>query len=193
MDDFVTKPVVPETLYATVARWVRVRPAAPASPGPAHPLAVSASDSNPIAPVPGPAPGPQPEPPSAPPAAAEPDVLPVFDPSVLQALTRSNPKAVEAIARAYRQLMGSTLPQLEQAVAAGDAEALRQLGHKLKSSSASLGAPALAQACRQLEAATARGAADLPRAAALVDRIVELAPQVEAALERLTQAADPRA
>ena len=183
MDDFVTKPVVPETLYATVARWTQARLKPPAGPAPASPAPAGPAAGGPALGIllPGV------------PAPAEQDALPVFDPGVLQALTRGNPKAVEPIARAYRQLMGSTLPQLRQAVAAGDAEALRQLGHKLKSSSASLGAPALAQACRQLEAAAARDAADLPRAAALVERIEQLAPQVEAALERLTQAADPSA
>lgn len=181
MDDFVTKPVVPETLYATVARWTRARPQGPdEEPPPARLETADPAAGNRALGV------------LLPEAAApsELDAAPVFDPSVLHALIRGNPQALEGIARAYRQLMGSTLPQLQQAVAAGDAEALRQLGHKLKSSSASLGAPALAQACRQLEAAAAREGSDLQRAASLVERIVALAPQVEAALARLP-GADP--
>jgi HPt (histidine-containing phosphotransfer) domain-containing protein len=43
------------------------------------------------------------------------------------------------------------LQRLREAVAVGDGEALRQAAHSFKSSSANLGATALAAACKELE------------------------------------------
>lgn len=62
------------------------------------------------------------------------------------------PGLAHRIARIYIDSSAETLRQAEQAVASGDAEALRQAMHSLKSSTASIGAPVLADLFRELEA-----------------------------------------
>ncbi len=194
MDGFLTKPVVPATLYATVARCVRRegRPApAPATaPAPAPaPAASRPTAGSPTAPSPAAAHG---RVASAPgtairPAAAAVDP-PVFDPAPLTALARGQVHTLQALARAFRQVTSRTLPELEQALAAGDGQALKALGHRMKSSSVSLGAVALGKACQELEARMAEDPGDMASAAGLVERISALVPQVASALEDLQAA-----
>lgn len=154
MDDFLTKPVVPAALYATVARWVGGDADPASTPSPAE---------------------------TAPPG---PD-LPVFDPAPLSALARGKVQTLQALSRVFAQTMAQALPDMAQALAAADGTALKSLGHKVKSSSASLGALALAQACRELESRMAEDDSDMDSARRLTDRIADLVPQVQAALAAL--------
>ena len=162
MDDFLTKPVVPAALYATVARWVGTASAAGAAP--------DVPESTPA--VPG----------------ETGSDAPVFDPAPLTGLARGKVQTLQALSRAFAQTMSRTMPDMNRALAAGDGQALRALGHKLKSSSASLGAMALAQACRDLESHMAEEPPDMAAARRLVERIAALVPQVESALAALESA-----
>jgi HPt (histidine-containing phosphotransfer) domain-containing protein len=58
---------------------------------------------------------------------------------------------VKDIMRVYLDTTPAMLPQVEQAVAAEDGEALRRAAHFLKSSSANVGADRLAELFRRLE------------------------------------------
>ncbi len=177
MDGFLTKPVVPATLYATVARCVR-RDGGTGTAA-ARPAAASLPMQSPVDQ------GGRGRSGRGDAEAAEP---PVFDPAPLTALARGRAQTLQALTGAFRQVTSRTLPELEQALSAGDGQALKALGHRMKSSSAALGAMALAQACHELESRMSENPADMDRAAELVKRIAALAPQVEAALEDLQTA-----
>jgi len=64
---------------------------------------------------------------------------------------------VEKVIRMYLTNAPSLLEKMHSAVAAGDADALRDAAHTLKSSSASVGATDLAATCKQLEALGRQG------------------------------------
>lgn len=86
--------------------------------------------------------------PNAAPAAIDRKVLDQYreiDPS-------GGPGLAQRIAQIYIESSAQTLRQAEQAVACCDAEALRQATHSLKSSTGSVGALALAEQFRAIEA-----------------------------------------
>jgi CheY-like chemotaxis protein len=155
MNDFVSKPVEPKRLLDIVARW-------------------AGQGAAPSAPVPGPSPTPS----AAPPAAS--DTL--LDPEVLHALTRGRASAMAPIVKVFESMMDKTLAELQQALLAGNATRLAQLGHKAKSSAASLGAHGLAGRCHALETAMEAATPDLNAAAHLVQEIQQLSPRVVQAL-----------
>jgi two-component system sensor histidine kinase/response regulator len=90
------------------------------------------------------------------------DQMPELDPLGRRAL-------VHRILNAYLDGSVGPVAQIEQAIAAGDAEILRRAAHSLKSSSANIGAESLAGMFKQLERLGAAGelgeAAPLWRAA----------------------------
>jgi HPt (histidine-containing phosphotransfer) domain-containing protein len=106
----------------------------------------------------------------------------ILDPRVLSALTRGNASAMAPIVTVFESMMDKTLVELQQALSAGDATRLGQLGHKAKSSAASLGAQALAGRCHALETAMEAATPDLNAAAHLVQEIQQLSPRVVQAL-----------
>lgn len=81
----------------------------------------------------------------------------------------------------YRADGASRLVDMRAALAAGEAEDVRRAAHTLKSSSASLGANDLAEACREVEAAAREGRLD--GLGAKVDAIAIEFDAVVAALE----------
>jgi two-component system, sensor histidine kinase and response regulator len=66
---------------------------------------------------------------------------------VLDAGTRRSPKVVAL----FLEHVPVQLAAIERAVAEGDADALRQSAHKLKGSSAAIGAPRMADLCKELQ------------------------------------------
>ena len=177
MNDYLTKPVEPKHLLATVARWVG---------GPAG-LPVQAPPKGLPAPVTKPIPDAVPGsvlasmPVSAPNAERAPDD-PILDPQVLRTLTRGSASALAPIVKVFETMMDRTLVELQQALAARDAQRLGQLGHKAKSSAAALGAQGLARHCHALETAMRATEPDLAVAAELVQQIQRLSPLVVQAL-----------
>jgi len=126
MDEYLSKPFQPEQLEHLLHRWLPTSPTA----------AVSRADPSPL------------------PPAVDAD-QPPFDPGALdriRALQRPGaPDLVSKLIDLYLQSAPDWLGRLRDAVAAGDAEALRQAAHGLKSSSGNLGAQPLVALCKTLE------------------------------------------
>ena len=165
MDDFVSKPIRPEALYATLLRWIghsepdfAAPPAgAPARSAPRPAAAAAVAPAAPVAPV-------TPVASAAPPAAAETPAA-VLDMAVLDALTGGRADRLRKFATSFLASAENTIGALEAAVAENRIEPVSALGHKLKSAARWMGAMAMGELAEQLE--RQRRAADLPRAAEL--------------------------
>ena len=101
---------------------------------------------------------------------------------MLRALTRGSASAMAPIVKVFESMMDKTVVELQQALAARNAQRLGQLGHKAKSSAAALGAQALSQHCHALESAMQSEQPDFTLAAELVQEIGRLSPLVVQAL-----------
>ena len=99
----------------------------------------------------------------------------LLDPSVLLDGFAGDNSIVCTILKKFMDMTATDVKQMAALLVASDLESLRQLGHKLKSSSRQVGAPALGDACELLEKA-----GDLNDAAACVDRIETLLETVTA-------------
>ncbi len=80
---------------------------------------------------------------------------PILDPAAfshLLEITGDDLEFVDELVDTYLDDAGTQLAAMRAAAAAGDIEALVRPVHSLKSSSANVGAAALADACRRLEA-----------------------------------------
>ena len=172
MDDFLTKPVVPENMYATLVKWLGAdaRAAKAAAPhAPAH-ASTYAAASTPAA------------------AGARGDAAvagEVIDLSVLVQLTSSNPNMMLKIAKAFINSMERTVAELDAALAARDRAALAALGHKVKSSAGAVGAHGLSRLCNQLETSMSDKAADIDDARPLVAAIRALKDPIAEKLSAL--------
>ena len=159
MDDFVTKPVVPSRLYATMVKWMgrSAGVGANASAGehlPTQPGALLEDESPFDVPQ-----APEPTLPSPPEA---------LDLSVLTQLTRGNSKMMREIATVFLAFMERTMNELDAALLAGDRARLSALGHKAKSSAAAVGAMGLSGLCHGLESSMKDPSASLDQAHRLV-------------------------
>lgn len=102
-----------------------------------------------------------------PPAAPE---TPALDADTLARLKRDlDPEGrhdiVPRVLRTYEASLQSMTQRLEEIRGSGDLEALRQVAHKMKSSSASVGALPLAGVCTEVERSVREGRPlDMPRA-----------------------------
>ncbi|MBI5877008.1 MAG: PAS domain S-box protein [Chloroflexi bacterium] len=123
MDDYIAKPVTLEKLQAVLSVWL---PAATA----ARPAAAGASAAEPAGELP------------------SVDVKVIAD---LKEMSAGDASFIRRLITAYLAQTEELLPAIRQAIARGDAEALRQSAHKLKGGSASLGVKALAARCLELE------------------------------------------
>ena len=160
MDDYLGKPFTRERLAATLGRWL---PLADAPPTPVEPAV-----------APGPA-----APDKASAAAADSDGP--LNPRALEAIRKlAGPRDASLVNQVIGAYLADTPPrfgQLRAAAEAGDAEALRQAAHALKSSSANVGAEQLAALCKELEMLGRGGGGDgvrplVARAEAEVARVV---------------------
>lgn len=94
-------------------------------------------------------------------------------------------KVIERVLQTYEASLAAALKQAVQASANGDASALGAVAHKLKSSSASVGALALAACCTEIESAGREGRLDLAAAAL---RFTEEAERALAAVRAMLRA-----
>ena len=80
----------------------------------------------------------------------------LLDAQALQRLRDLDPsganRLLERVVQAFASSTGRLLPQLDEAMAAGDLHGIRHVAHTLKSSSASIGALKLAALCAEVEA-----------------------------------------
>ncbi|MES2261060.1 MAG: PAS domain S-box protein [Pseudomonadota bacterium] len=155
MDDFISKPIQPALMYQTIANWLPRR---------------------------------QPDDEPAPRAHALPAFKPtlsgdpaIIDLSILAKLLGYNPQKVRKFAFKFLQTTQSGFQDMETALAGGQVERVRELGHRIKSSARTVGALGMADLCQALELLAAGETADeVARARAILARLWPL-------LERVTE------
>lgn len=121
MNDFVTKPLMPETLYAVLARWLS-RQALP----------FSLPERRKQAPEP-----------------AAPRVI--LDVSVLAELVGGNRERMRQMVRKFMECTRQDMDKVVDALARNDFKRLREMAHHIKSPASMVGATAFADLCRELE------------------------------------------
>jgi PAS domain S-box-containing protein len=136
MDDYLSKPVLKEDLERVINYWSRqiASSALGAANGPTSEVA-------------------SPAPPSPKGASGNSDpTLPYpIDSAYLERVTGGDSQFQRELLQVFVQDCQNLLPRLRQAVAAGNAEDLRKIAHRLKGASANVGAHAFSQAARELE------------------------------------------
>ncbi|MBX3340640.1 MAG: PAS domain S-box protein [Nitrospira sp.] len=137
MDDYLTKPYTQVQLQAVVQKWLDKQ-------GTDRALAPVFSSTQAVSGE------------SAPAAAAPPPSTPSMDPKALdgiRALQRPNrPDVLASVLRKYLDNSRDSVDALQDAIRANDPAGLQAVAHRLKSSSAQLGALAVAARCKELEA-----------------------------------------
>jgi two-component system sensor histidine kinase/response regulator len=154
MDDYLSKPFTQQALGQTIGRWITLPRVAPAPQnGPGEAPAPSSPPGEPeIAGAPAGTAAV-----AAPPAAAT--VAPLLEPLInrqalenIRALSASNGDALlERVLQAYLEDTPAHLRTIRAAIDSGSTVQIRKAAHSLKSSSANVGADALAQRCREME------------------------------------------
>jgi PAS domain S-box-containing protein len=141
--DYLAKPVKQQQLAALLLRWARRSPAAPRP----HAVAAPAAAAAPIEAV-------YPSAAAVAAAPAAPEVV-VLDHTVIDRIRdmerRGAPRLLERLIGTYLASAQRLVGEAERALEAGDAPALRQSIHTLKSSSANLGATAFSARCAEVE------------------------------------------
>jgi CheY-like chemotaxis protein len=132
MNDVIRKPVDPELMFITLAKWL-----GKSSNGMMEPVAVVADAVH------------------AAPLINEPhgNALPLWDPLALQRIVGDNSETQSRLLAKYLATAETTLREILQAIQASEWAQASALGHKLKSSSRSVGAMQLGALCEALERA----------------------------------------
>lgn len=156
MNDVVSKPMSPEDFFRTLSLWLPESPAdGPSDRAARLPPPESSIDATVLD-------------------------LPVLDLAVLRAVLGDDRVQVEIFARRFVLTAWSTLDDLLAAHARSDLAAIGMLGHRLRSSAATVGAPRVADLCRSLEELSKVG--DLSQVEALLSSMAQL---IEAVAERV--------
>ncbi|USX19136.1 response regulator [Oxalobacteraceae bacterium OTU3REALA1] len=155
MDDYLSKPFTQQALGQTIGRWITLPRVAPGpQEGPAEALAPALAPSPPDEPDTSGA---------AAVAVAAPAVAATVPPlqeslinrqalENIRALSASNGDALlERVLQAYLEDTPTHLRTIKAAIDSGSTVQIRKAAHSLKSSSANVGADALAQRCREME------------------------------------------
>jgi CheY-like chemotaxis protein/HPt (histidine-containing phosphotransfer) domain-containing protein len=129
MDDYLSKPFRKSQLRGLLQRWLPTRSADPSEP-PADADCALASES-------------------------QPDREPAVDITALDAIrelaSAKRPQLLADVVGAYCESSNALVGELGSAVEEGDAEAVRQAAHALKSGSRNVGARLLSEMCEELE------------------------------------------
>jgi signal transduction histidine kinase/CheY-like chemotaxis protein/HPt (histidine-containing phosphotransfer) domain-containing protein len=166
MDDFMTKPIAPATLQATLATWVAGRRAGRAAAA-AVPRAAAVETTR----------------------AEAPDGRGrSIDMAALARFVGSDPAQLRHFARRYLQTAGATVAEMQAALAAGDLPGLAALGHRLKSSSRMVGASRAAAMSEALEYLPPGGTT--APASGLVEGLARTMAEIAIELDRLFGPAD---
>ena len=155
MNDFISKPIQPASMYQTIANWLPVRaPEVATTEGPA-PCKASPARAT---------------------LGGDPAVI---DLTILAKLLGFEPDKIRKFAFKFLQTAQETLAQMDTALSQGELQTLRELGHRLKSAARTVGALGMGELCWELEClphhddAPARAAALLARMWPLLDQITE--------------------
>jgi HPt (histidine-containing phosphotransfer) domain-containing protein len=125
MDDFISKPIHPAVMYQTIANWLPPPSAAPLVPP--QPLPAAGFRGT---------------------LAGDPNVI---DLSILAKLLGFNPEKIRKFAFKFMQSTHDGFTDMEAALARGDVQQVRELGHRIKSAARTVGALGLAELCQRLE------------------------------------------
>ncbi|HEY6897592.1 MAG TPA: response regulator [Rhodocyclaceae bacterium] len=156
MDGFISKPIHPEQLYATIAHWLpqRCPEGAPAAPV-ALPTVGTAVDFS-----------------------GDPRII---DLAVPAKTLRNDPAKIRRVALKFLSSARDDTPRIEAALESGDLITLRALGHRIKSPARAVGAIGLADLCQALEHINDDG---LDQARQIVDQLRPLLDQIAGHIER---------
>lgn len=142
MDDYLTKPYTQLQLQAVVHKWLGRKPGPTSRPGMAEKSADQANGDSARS--------------ATESAANGAATAPSMDPKALdsiRALQRPNrPDVLASVLRKYLDNSRDSVEALQEAIRANDPARLQTVAHRLKSSSAQLGALAVAARCKELEA-----------------------------------------
>jgi PAS domain S-box-containing protein len=166
MSEFITKPVAPGQLYATLARCLARPRAAARTVGPD----VAAGGPAPV-PVP-PSVRAAPAAPSAPSAPTGP-----LDMEVLAGSFGGDRDKMRKFAFLFLDSAREGLAEIDVALASGDLARAGAVAHRIKSPARAVGAAAFAEVCHDLEAQPRHG--NLPQGRALAARLRGLYPRIE--------------
>lgn len=160
MTDFISKPVEPALFFRILLKYLHPVGSVVPSPVVTEKSAKKEMPENPL-------------------QGAEMEI----DLTVLRALGRDNPEKIRRLATIFLASTGEGIEQLLAAQAAGDFTTLAQIGHRLKSSTRSVGAAHLADLMVELEAAAKAG--DSLQLARLAGEIAALWPRLQRQLAGL--------
>src|SRR5476649_2244883 len=149
MNDFISKPIHPALMYQTIANWLPER--APLA-APARPRAPAFKTT----------------------LAGDPAVI---DLSVLAKLLGYHPQKVRKFAFKFLESTQAGVSDMEAALARGEVQAVRELGHRIKSAARTVGAFGMAGLCEELELLPVGGDA-AARATPMVARLWTLLEEV---------------
>jgi len=168
MNDFITKPIHPERLFATLAKWLagRSRQAAASIAQPAHPESEPGSATSVTSVT------------SETYQGGDPDII---DLAMLARIVKNNPEKIRRFARMFIESASQGLAEIDAALERGDRAGLAAVGHRIKSPARSVGAIGFADLCQALE--KFRGDESLEQAG-------EIATQLHALLEQIKQRID---
>lgn len=163
MDDFITKPIHPERLFATLARWLAGRLPQPAAAPPAQPAGAEAEPSLPA-----------PETLQS----GDPDII---DLAMLARIVKNNPEKIRRFAGMFLDSARQGLAEIDAALERGDREGLGAVGHRIKSPARSVGALGFAERCQALEKFQKGGN---------LEQAKEIVAELHALLEKITERID---
>ncbi len=132
MDDYITKPISPESLAAAIDRWLpheRIVPPEPAHPGPASVIAAGAGGAG----------------------------APVFDSAGMMARLMDDAELASTVMHGFLEDAPRLIEALRSCLAAGDVPGALRQAHTIKGASAAVGGDAMRAVAMEMEKAAVAG------------------------------------